>query len=151
LRRFLRGEPVEARPSSTWERIVKWSRRHPARTAAWLAGIVALGAVLGTFLWTASRRAAIDRAVTEDLAEAVRLEESADWPGARNAVERAGTRLLAGGGGDENPLALRATAIERELDVVVRLGAMRLERGASEHADFDPKKWWDSYREAFSA
>jgi tetratricopeptide (TPR) repeat protein len=46
LRRFLAGEPIRARPSSAWERAVKWARRRP--TAAALAGtaVVALVAVL---------------------------------------------------------------------------------------------------------
>ena len=87
LYRFLRGEPIVARPVGAWERIVKWSRRHPARTASWLAGFVAVGAVLIPFLRTASRRAAIDRVVSEDLAGAARLEEASDWRGARNTVE----------------------------------------------------------------
>jgi serine/threonine-protein kinase len=151
LRRFLRGEPIVARPVGACERIVKWTRRHPARTAAWLAGIVAVGAVLGTFLWTASRRAAIDRAVAEDLAQAIRLEESSDWRAARNSVARARTRLLAVGRGNRETLELQATAIERELDLVDRLSAMRFQRGAAEDVEFDRGEWWDAYREAFSA
>ena len=30
LARFLRGEPIRARPASTWERLQKWIRRRPA-------------------------------------------------------------------------------------------------------------------------
>jgi eukaryotic-like serine/threonine-protein kinase len=39
LDRWLRGEPIEARPVSNWERLAKWSKRHPA-----LAGLVGVSA-----------------------------------------------------------------------------------------------------------
>ena len=35
LRRFLQGEPIQARPLSMWGRRVKWARRHPALTVLW--------------------------------------------------------------------------------------------------------------------
>jgi tetratricopeptide (TPR) repeat protein len=46
LGRFLRREPLLARPAGRWERAVKWARRRPL--AAALAGVVALAA--GTLL-----------------------------------------------------------------------------------------------------
>ena len=150
LRRFLRGEPVLARPAGPVERLAKWARRHPARTAAWMGGSVAVVAVLGSFLWSASRRAAIDRAVSEDLAEAVRLEEALDWRAARSTVERARTRLLAGAGWRSESLKRQAAVIERELELVDRLGAMRFERGAAGDVEFDLGEWWNSYRGVFS-
>jgi serine/threonine-protein kinase len=150
LRRYLRGEPINARRSGPLERLAKWARRHPARSAAWLAGIVSVGAVLGSFLWIASRRAAIERAVSEDLTEAVRLEGSSDWRAARNVVERAKTRLMAGPGSQGGTLAVRTATIERELDLVDRLGAMRLQRGAAGEIEFDRSRWWDSYRGVFA-
>ncbi len=33
LRRFLQGEPIRARPTSDWERMWMWCRRHPTRSA----------------------------------------------------------------------------------------------------------------------
>jgi len=33
LRRYLAGESIQARPIGTWERSIKWARRHPALTA----------------------------------------------------------------------------------------------------------------------
>lgn len=45
LERWLRGEPILARPTSSWERTVKWARRRPAVAA--LLGAVVMTAALG--------------------------------------------------------------------------------------------------------
>jgi len=45
LRRFLSGEPIRARPISTWERVFKWVKRRPAVAA--LLALVVLVAALG--------------------------------------------------------------------------------------------------------
>lgn len=51
LRRFLAGEPIEARPASAFERLVIWCRRKPALAAS-LAGCVVIAlAGLGGVLW----------------------------------------------------------------------------------------------------
>jgi tetratricopeptide (TPR) repeat protein/tRNA A-37 threonylcarbamoyl transferase component Bud32 len=53
LKRFLNGEPIEARPVGAWERGVKWARRRPA-VAALLALllVVVVGGFFGmTGLW----------------------------------------------------------------------------------------------------
>ena len=47
LRRCVAGEPVCARPISTWERGVKWLRRHPARAALLAVSCVAALALTG--------------------------------------------------------------------------------------------------------
>jgi tetratricopeptide (TPR) repeat protein len=46
LERFLRGEPVSARPLRVWEQAVRWSRRRPAAAAALAVGAVAVAALL---------------------------------------------------------------------------------------------------------
>ncbi|MCI0704721.1 MAG: protein kinase [Planctomycetia bacterium] len=41
LRRFLNGEPIQARPLSAWGRGLKWTRRHPALTMLMTATVAA--------------------------------------------------------------------------------------------------------------
>jgi tetratricopeptide (TPR) repeat protein/tRNA A-37 threonylcarbamoyl transferase component Bud32 len=49
LRRFLQGEPIQARRTPAWERAAMWCIRHPLKTAAVAAGVllIAAGVVLG--------------------------------------------------------------------------------------------------------
>jgi WD40 repeat protein/serine/threonine protein kinase/Tfp pilus assembly protein PilF len=53
LRRFLDGEPVQARPTPAWERLGKWARRRPAVAALSLLSLVVtvLGFGLVTWKW----------------------------------------------------------------------------------------------------
>jgi WD40 repeat protein/predicted Ser/Thr protein kinase len=65
LERFLRGEPIAARPASRFQRTLKWSRRRPA--AAGLVAVVAVVvlAVAAGGSWYAVRRSKA-RAVEEE-------------------------------------------------------------------------------------
>ena len=79
LRRFLEGEPIEARPVPPWDRAWRWCRRHPAPAS--LTAAIILVSVLGLagILWqwneaVGARNLATRRAVAE--AEARRETES---------------------------------------------------------------------------
>jgi WD40 repeat protein len=72
LRRFLAGQPIQARPVRVWERGVKWTRRRPA-IAGLLASIVlvsALGFAGVAWQWhnaVAARREVADKAETLEI------------------------------------------------------------------------------------
>jgi tetratricopeptide (TPR) repeat protein len=53
LRRFLDGEPVQARPVMGWERTWKWVKRHPALAAVYtlIPLVTVLGLVGGSMAW----------------------------------------------------------------------------------------------------
>jgi WD40 repeat protein len=83
LRRFLAGEPIQARATPAWERVTKWARRRPALAAALAAAAAAVAAALGlgAGLWyNAEQRAAAVRtlgAANEQLQEVgVKLDDA---------------------------------------------------------------------------
>lgn len=51
LRRFLDGEPIQARAVGSLERVVRWGRRHPARAALVAVIVCALLAGVGVGFW----------------------------------------------------------------------------------------------------
>ncbi|TWT86541.1 Serine/threonine-protein kinase PrkC [Pseudobythopirellula maris] len=118
LRRYLRGEPIHARPLSPLARAGRWSRRNPA-----LAGVAALTAVLAVAGPTAavvinSQRAEIARQLAARDRTIVGFEEELDRSGAESARLRARLdAILAADPGAERELAgWRETLIEDFLD-----------------------------------
>ncbi len=60
LRRFLQGEPIQARPISSAERTLRWLRRRPAIAAMGLVVLASIAAV-GITLFTSNQRLAEER------------------------------------------------------------------------------------------
>jgi len=52
---LLKGEPIHARPISTWERLRRWGRQHPAWAALTLAVSLALLVLIGVGAWFTQR------------------------------------------------------------------------------------------------
>ena len=50
LERWLRREPIRARPSSVWEQGVKWARRYPARAGVILLAVIAPAIVIAVLI-----------------------------------------------------------------------------------------------------
>jgi serine/threonine protein kinase/tetratricopeptide (TPR) repeat protein len=96
LRRFLAGEPIQARPTPLWERGVKWARRHPA--AATLIGVSTVAAVsllvVGGLWLDTARRAAEER--EQEQAERADLERqrAREALALKNAADQARKRAV---------------------------------------------------------
>ncbi|HEX8912917.1 MAG TPA: serine/threonine-protein kinase, partial [Humisphaera sp.] len=93
LRRFGRGEPVQARRTGLAGRAARWVRRRPAAAAAFAATTALALAIAGGSLWVLADRAAVRRAAEADLAQVAAAHRRGDWDGAGAALDRAAVRL----------------------------------------------------------
>ncbi|MEN1678084.1 MAG: protein kinase [Planctomycetota bacterium] len=67
LRRYLRGEPIQARPLSRPQRLGRWARRHPTlATAITLAGVLAVVGPVAAMVIEGQRRALAERLAERD-------------------------------------------------------------------------------------
>ena len=125
LRRFLRGEPIAARPTGPLERLARWARRSPAAAALLAVTLVVPIAVLGVGGLLIGRQLLTARAVEADLRDAHRLQQRSAFAEARAVLERAQSRL-----GDGGPFWLYPVveAARRDHQFLVRLEAIRLKR-----------------------
>jgi WD40 repeat protein/tRNA A-37 threonylcarbamoyl transferase component Bud32 len=80
LERWLRGEPIHARPVGPAERLVKWARRRPAAAAALLISLMALAVLMGLGRAYNER---LERANQELAAEKATVEKERDRSQAR--------------------------------------------------------------------
>jgi serine/threonine-protein kinase len=93
LVRFLKDEPIRARPTGRWERSRRWLRQRPALVAG-LAAALLLGICLaGGGVWL-SERVDRSRAVEEDIREANLHKMNFAWAEAAAALERARGALV---------------------------------------------------------
>ena len=97
LRRFRLGEAIAARPPGRAERLARWVRRRRAQAAVVTVGTLMAAGLIGGGLRLWSEERAIERGVEDDLQEAARREQEADWSGAAIALKRARGRLSRAG------------------------------------------------------
>jgi tetratricopeptide (TPR) repeat protein len=146
LSRFLRGEPIHARPIGWIERVGKWVRRHTAATISAAASAILAATGLAMLVWIFGSRAELRRAVNQDLAESVRYQRASDWQAARDALERARGRL---GEASFPDLRGRVADVQHDLELVTKLGDIRLKRAMVAGTVLDFKGADRDYREAF--
>jgi tetratricopeptide (TPR) repeat protein/predicted Ser/Thr protein kinase len=111
LGRFMRGEPIQARPVSKAERLWRWGRRHPAAAAAlFLTVIVAVGGPIAAYHINLERLRANGNAKQARLA-LIDLAESSRVNGDLKGAERASRQALAlqFDAGDTNDARIRFT------------------------------------------
>jgi serine/threonine-protein kinase len=125
LLRFRRGESVTARRPGAVERLRKWVRRRPAVAALLGATVLFTVALIGGALWLAVQQAQRREAVEADLREVEAKQQEARWAEARVALQRAEARL---NGGRAEDLRRRLDQARRDLDLVIELDRIRLNR-----------------------
>jgi serine/threonine-protein kinase len=146
LQRFLRSEPIAARPAGLLERVGKWIRRRPGRAALLAASLLLMAALIGMSWWLVALRAHDREAVEADFREAADHRDSARWLEARAVLDRAGGRLAGGG---PNDLVRRLDQSRHDLDLVIQLNDIRLKRVTRGELAFYKARANEAYTETF--
>jgi tetratricopeptide (TPR) repeat protein len=146
VQRYLKDEPVQACPPSTWYRFRKFARRN-RKLLIPAASLAALVLVAGGFgLWLAWQRVERLQAATTDLDRGEELERGGHWDEARLAAGRVEARLAAGA---SEKLSWRLAQLRADLGLVARLEDIRLEQASVREEHFHTAHGDSAYREAF--
>ncbi|HEX8521478.1 MAG TPA: tetratricopeptide repeat protein [Tepidisphaeraceae bacterium] len=150
LERFLRDEPIQARPIGFIGRTAKWARRRRALATVLACAAVLLLAVVVTGWWIRSEHQAVAAAVEADLHEVQRLREAAAWGDAAELLERARARMTHRG---MSELRQRVDAASADLQLASNLDAIALKRAVivkgKVERPFDKPRTDEAYAAAF--
>jgi eukaryotic-like serine/threonine-protein kinase len=146
LNRFQRGESILARPAGVPERVGKWIGRHRTESLMLAVTLLLSIALVGGWLWFAAQQTHRRNAIEGDLQKVAELQDAARWTEAQAALERADARLGGGGLGDLRERLMRA---QRDLDLVMKLDAIRLKRLTHGELSFYKAQANQEYVEAF--
>jgi serine/threonine-protein kinase len=152
LERWLRGEPVVARPAGWAERLGRWMRRHHLAVGAVvcvLLSLTALGVAIGWFAGDrAARRAKAAEIFDEVEQQAITSMQEEKWLEANASAQRAAD-LLAGVGDD--PVRQQGLEqLERDLKMAETLELIRLQQAAeTKDEHFDSASADPAYAAAF--
>jgi eukaryotic-like serine/threonine-protein kinase len=146
LARFLSDEPIAARPTSAFERGLRWVRRNPSRATAVVLGLTLALLLSGGWLWLTARGVAVTSAIESDLLAVQRLERDGDWAAAEATLHRVHLSFP-----DELSarLATRVDRADRDLALVRLLEFIALDRANDGNTDFGRARTDQAYAKAF--
>jgi serine/threonine-protein kinase len=131
LQRFLRDEPITARPIGPSERLLLWTVRHPTGAALVATALALLGLASGGGAWLvqhqAQRRTELHNEVGTAVAQAMSLRQQFHFREARELLKQAEQQLEPAGPDD---LRRQVAGARADLDLLESLDTARL-RGAS--------------------
>ncbi len=144
LLRFLNGEPVQARPVSSFERAWRWCRRKPALAASLAACVVLLAAGMGGVLWQwraaeLARGEAVKR--TDEKEQQRKLAETARQDAERSAEERRVSLYAA-----DTPQVQKALAESDLFQARLLLDAHRPAAGQTDLRGWEWRHFWQMSR-----
>lgn len=158
LKRFMRGEPIHARPIGVAERTVKWCRRQPAMTVAMIVSVVAMtGAIFGG-LWIHQveharhtqdvvRREGARTYIESSLPLLSQLVTSRQWSDALGVLRTARTRLE---DAQSPELDRRLAAAAEELEIAEELDRIRQSFPEPDEAGYTYLPARDAYARVFN-
>jgi serine/threonine-protein kinase len=126
--RFLRNEPIVARPTSLPGRILRWTRRNPMGAALLATSVLFTTILIAVLVWSAVKQARERDVIEGDLQGISQFQEQGQWTDARVALQRAEARIIGGGPAD---LIERLSQARDDLDLVRELDRIHLNRATS--------------------
>lgn len=157
LRRYLKGEPIQARPIGPAERLYRWTRRQPAYAALIAAGIGVFIATLGVGFWVqhlqnvraadvALREGRARQAIETAVALARDLRTNQRWIEARHVLDDAHAFVLEANSSELADVLKRA---DLHLTAAWELDDIRRRYPDSSDVGYSYKPAADAYKRVF--
>jgi len=129
VRRFLKNEPIVARPIGLPGRVLRWMRRNPAWTALLATSVFFSAALVAVLLRTALQEAKRRNESERELQQIGEFQQRGLWSDARVSYQKMEERLRGGGGHQD--LEQRLEQIGDDLELVGKLDRIHLNRATS--------------------